>query len=541
MKTTREALESLIQLDENVVCWTDSLVSLYWIRGETKEWKQFVQMRVNEVRSLVSSSSWRHCSGIDNPADIPTRSINFSELGESESWRSGPKWLSKQLQPAEELINNDKPPPEECLRELKKTSQRSPTALFSEVTKKGLQSLINVENFSDYHRLLRVTAYVLRFVRNLRAKAKVGNSQPCEQPEISWTEEINQAEALWLAEMQVSLLGHPKYNEWKRQFGTFIDSKGIVRCGGRLENANILESAKNPVLLDPSYRITLLIVRHCHERVKHCGVKGTLTELRSRFWIVRGRQFIRNIIHKCVTCRKYEGEPYRAPPAPPLPDCRVKEDQPFANTGVDFAGPLYVKNPDSKVWISLYTWCVTRAVHLDLVPDMTTEAFLRNFQRFCARRGVPSLVISDNAKTLKSASRKLSSLFECPDVMNHFTSSKIKWSFILEKAPWWGGFYERMIKSVKRCLRKALGNARLTYEELLTELVEVEAILNSRPLTYTSTEDCEEPITPSHLMFGRRLLSLPSSDENNDDEDWEPSSRDITRRKKHLAMLLDHF
>ena len=116
------------------------------------------------------------------------------------------------------------------------------------------------------------------------------------------------------------------------------------------------------------------------------------------FWIVRGRQYIRSVIYQCVACRKQEGEPYRAPPPPPLPECRVKEDFPFANTGVDFAGPLYVKNPDSKVWISLYTCCVTRAVHLDLVPDMSTEAFLRNFQRFCARRGVPSLVISDNAK-----------------------------------------------------------------------------------------------------------------------------------------------
>jgi hypothetical protein len=122
------------------------------------------------------------------------------------------------------------------------------------------------------------------------------------------------------------------------------------------------------------------------------------------------------------------------------------------------------------------------------------------------------------------------SLFECPRIINHFTSSKIKWSFILEKAPWWGGFYERMIKSVKRCLRKTLGNGRLTYEELLTELVEIEAILNSRPLTYTSTEDCEEPVTTSHLMHGRRLLSLPTQDEV-EDKDWEPTSKDIANEK----------
>ncbi len=179
--------------------------------------------------------------------------------------------------------------------------------------------------------------------------------------------------------MQTSLPGHLKYQDWRQQFGVFVDEKGTTRCGGRLENANIHKSAKHPILLDPRHQLTRLIVRYCHERVKHCGTKATLTELRSRFWIVRGRQYIRSVIYQCVTCRKQEGEPYCAPPPPPLPECRVKEDFPFANTGVDFAGPLYVKNPDSKVWISLYTCCVTRAVHLDLVPDMSTEAFLRNF------------------------------------------------------------------------------------------------------------------------------------------------------------------
>ena len=104
MKTTYEALKSVLELDENVTCWTDSLVALYWIRGETKEWKQFVQLRVNEVRSLIPSSSWRHCPGVDNPADIPTRSITFSELGDCEHWRSGPKWLSEQLNSNNEVV-----------------------------------------------------------------------------------------------------------------------------------------------------------------------------------------------------------------------------------------------------------------------------------------------------------------------------------------------------------------------------------------------------------------------------------------------------
>ena len=261
-------------------------------------------------------------------------------------------------------------PPEECLQEMKKTSHIVQTALLTQVPKRDLKELLTIENFLSYHRLLRTTMYVLRFVRRLKIKANIGNGQSCKESDGSWTEGIDQAEILWLKEMQVSLKEHPKYSDWELEFETFTDEKGIIRCGGRLENANIIESAKHPILLDPRHHLTRLIVNHCHERVKHCGFKGTLTELRARFWIVRGRQFIRNIIHKCVVCRKHEGQPYRAPPPPPLPGCRVKEDFPFTSTGVDFAGPLSVKNPDSKVWISLYTCCVTRAVHLDLVPDM---------------------------------------------------------------------------------------------------------------------------------------------------------------------------
>jgi len=110
-------------------------------------------------------------------------------------------------------------------------------------------------------------------------------------------------------------------------------------------------------------------------------VKLTLIELRARFWIVPGRLFVKKLLYKCVICRKLEGRPYQAPQSPPLPEFRVKECLPFAYTGVDFAGPLYVKNhtgPQQKEWICLYKYWITRAIHLDLVQSLTTSAFLRN-------------------------------------------------------------------------------------------------------------------------------------------------------------------
>ena len=111
---------------------------------------------------------------------------------------------------------------------------------------------------------------------------------------------------------------------------------------------------------------------------------------------------------------------------------------------MDFAGPLYVKksvvSEGSKVWLCLYTCCVTRAVHLDLVPDMTATTFIRSFKRFTARRGIPAKMVSDNSKAFKAASRIIQSVFDDPEVRRHFTELRVEWAFNLEKAPWWGEY-----------------------------------------------------------------------------------------------------
>ena len=158
----------------------------------------------------------------------------------------------------------------------------------------------------------------------------------------------------------------------------------------------------------------------------------------------------------------------------------------------------------------MYTCCATRAVHLDLVTDMTADTFVRSFRRFVARRGMPSRVISDNGKTFKSASKLIKQILESPEAQKYFSQLNVEWQFNLEKAPWWGSIFEHMIKSAKRCLKKSNGRNCLSYDELLTLFTEVEAVLNSRPLTYISSEDVEEPLTPSHLLIGYRILTLPN-------------------------------
>lgn len=167
--------------------------------------------------------------------------------------------------------------------------------------------------------------------------------------------------------------------------------------------------------------------------------------------------------------------------------------------------------------------------------------FLRCFRRFIARRGVPELVILDNAKTFKVASKELKLLYQHQVVQAFLNEKRITWRFNLEKAPWWGGFCERMVKGVKRCLRKTLGNARLSYDKLLTAVIEVEGTLNVRPLTYVYEEgDSEEPSTPSHLMHRRRLTLLPPYPLRRDEEE-EVSVKGLNKHLKYLSCKLNHF
>ena len=136
----------------------------------------------------------------------------------------------------------------------------------------------------------------------------------------------------------------------------------------------------------------------------HNGVKETLTGLRSKFWVVKGPQTVRKVISSCATCRK---RPYNAPPQPPLPDFRVSDVMAFTQVGVDFAGPVYLKNVYSKSkkvymsYIAIFTCASSRAVHLELVRDLSTETSLRCLKRVVSSRGVQRLVISDNGKTFK--------------------------------------------------------------------------------------------------------------------------------------------
>ena len=415
------ALSPELTLD-SPLCYTDSEIAFCWIRREEKEWKQFVQNRVIEIRNLVPASCWRHCPGIEYPADLPSRGVTLEKFRRNANlWFNGPPWL-----PAADYGDSvDDSIPVECIGELKKSHTVS---LLVSTT---VDSLIDCRKFSSLCELVRVMSIVRMFIRVLRSST---------QPRRITASDRSRALNYLLRLSQSNLESLPKFASWKAQFRLYKDGDGLWRSKGRIQHSQLPSSTTDPIFLDKTHPLILLIIRYCHERVMHSGVTSTLTELRSKYWLVQGRQVIKKFIHTCVVCRKAGGHPYKGPPAPPLPSFRVTQVVPFAHTGLDFAGPLYVKDHSAseprKVWLCLFTCCVVRAVHLDLVPDMTAESFLRCFRRFTSRRGFPLKLLSDNTKTFKASEKEISSTLSDPVVQRYFTDLSIDWRFNVEKAPW---------------------------------------------------------------------------------------------------------
>ena len=274
----------------------------------------------------------------------------------------------------------------------------------------------------------------------------------------------------------------------------FLDKEGILRVRSRLQFSSLSYEEKNPIII-PKGHVAEKLVEFQHKFLKHGGVQSMVTSLRGSYWIVGLRRIAKGVKRNCVPCCRIDALPCNAPVAP-LPQLRATEAPPFSITGLDNAGPVYcVDLPGKKLYILLLTCAVVRAVHLELVDSMSTEDFLLGLRRFSARRGLPSVIYSDNGSNFACGEKELRSYFGhlCPE-----------WKFTVPGSPWWGGWWERLVRSVKSGLKKSIGNACLTRAELETCLHEVEACVNSRPISFVGdTSECPNPLTPSHFLIGK--------------------------------------
>ena len=306
-----------------------------------------------------------------------------------------------------------------------------------------------------------------------------------------------------------------------------------MRCRGRLSNAPIPYDSKFPIILSSKSNFTKLVVNECHLSVGHNLCRDTLTQVRTKYWIPKGRQFVKKVLRECIICRRFESKPLSYPSPPDLPEYRLRDTHAFDAIGIDYAGPVYVKNiygqskEMHKAWIGLITCASSRAVYLDLVSDSSSTECILLLKRFISRYGAPSNITSDNGKCFVSA-----------ETQDFATSRNIMWKFNLESAPWQGGFFERLVKSVKRCLKKILINARLNFLEMLTLLTKIELIINNRPLTYIYDDVEELPLTPNNLIYGRLLNQVVNDTKDTQDE---LTFENLTERVDNVNRILLHF
>jgi len=551
---------------EKIVLMSDSQCVLQWISSK-KVQPVFIENRLKEIRGH-DDVTFEYVNTKENPADIASRGCSLETLREHRLWWHGPHWIvfpyDRWPNVCQRGLTSDGSP-EPDIGSTDETTQTVPTidkSMKCEAAMTVKSSDLQVEepqppfgiideNYSSIRRLFRVTAWCQRFVKRLKG-------QKIEMKCLT-SKELVEAENRWLLFIQrkhfrevLDSVASKKSNNLARQLDLSIDNQGLLRCGGRLDNAVLAEAARHPILLPKKENLTNLYIQDIHERVLHSGISQSLSNLRQRFWIPHGRATVKKVLKGCKVCVKVEGGPYKLPNMAPLPSSRVSVSTPFSRIGLDYLGPLCVKNNGElqKVWVCLFTCLVTRAVHLELVQDMSASTFLYCLRRFIATRGTPVQIISDNAKQFKLSSDTVQLVWQevthNEEVQNYVSCEGITWSFIVELAPWMGGFYERLVGLVKQALRKTIGRKRLTLDQMSTVLKEAEAVVNSRPLVYMGDDlKSSIAITPRHFTCLNPYTGIPDvEDETGEDSDsnpYESSAQQLLQVWRKGERLLNTF
>ncbi|XP_024867060.1 uncharacterized protein LOC112451591 [Temnothorax curvispinosus] len=412
--------------------WTDSSVVLAWLKQHLSEWPTFVANRVATVHRL-QDVSWRHVPSAQNPADCASRGLTATELCTHPLWWQGPSWLKS----SEAKWPRTPPtPPKSKLVEASQVSVKTHVAV---------DTILHWELYTEistWNRLVRVTAYCMRFVgrcqrRNNATELRLSG------------DEIRNAQVFWINNIQhqhfnneIQAIRKGKLlprNSPLRNLTPFVDGKGTLRVGGRLEQANLPFEEKHPAIL-PKHRVSTLIVEDAHLRCLHGG----------------HRPLVRNIINKCVPCVR-ERAKVPSQLMGNLPAARSTQYRAFLHTGLDYAGPFLVKtskgrgHKSHKAYLALFVCTSTRAIHLELVSHYSSDAFLAAYRRFIARRGLPSDVYSDNGTTFQGAEKELQAAFKNavndPNLGNLIATDSTNWHFIPPGAPHIMGSWREMRKT----------------------------------------------------------------------------------------------
>ncbi|GFS50982.1 integrase catalytic domain-containing protein [Trichonephila clavipes] len=409
MKKVKEALNLQITA---VNFLSDSTIVISWIHRESRELKTFVANRVSKIHQLSSRDQWHHIASEQNPAYVLSRGL-----------------LPEELQPTQ---RDDF----DCgLRVSERTLE---TSLLSSKNFDFFNHLLDLSN--NYFKIIHIVSYIYRFLHNCRSKVKKRGPLT--------TSEVNDAET-WLIKQDQSGINLSDPSGNLKSLNIFQDDKGILRVGGRLEKASIPYSQKHPAILAKNSKLSKIYFITLHKKLFHVGPQGLLNAVRLRFWALGGRNLARKTVHTCVVC-------FKCKPIPSsqimgnLPYERVNMTLPFSITGLDLGGPYFVtykhqrKGVLNKIYVCVCICFVIRAIHLEILSNLTSDAIIAILKRFMSRRGKCSKIFTDNATNFVGANSQLKVFYKTlnfPDqnLAAYFTEEGIDWNFIPPRAPHMGG------------------------------------------------------------------------------------------------------
>ena len=479
LKFVRESDD--IFLSAKTYCWTDSEAVRFWLKAGPYSLKLFESNRVKEILDSTLAADWNRIHTSENPADLATRG---SESKEGESlWWHGPPFL---LQEPEHWPRQ--PECQEPINPPIKEGFRVSTVVTEENNAKPSIPYLPFHVRSRADKAFRILALVLKSVQCFKAKKKLKHAKIGNVPQVNLTRLDHQRARDFVVrvgqlqdfEEDFSRLktGHQvlRSSRLAHLHPSYDTQRNLIMVHPRVNEGNPLP------LLSTNFPFFKWIVQDRHIRILHGGPQATMAELCRSYHVLKGLQSVKKALRiTCYNCRRTKGIPFRSKESA-LPNFRINPCRPFSHTGVDFLGPLLANG--SKCYVLLFTCAVVRAIHLELSESMNVTDTQMAFRRFQARRGTPTKFYSDNASNFI----KLKDMTTC------------EWSMIPPYAPWWGGFYERMVKTVKQSLRSSLMNRKVSFVEIQTILAEIEEAVNRRPLYQITTE--ANPLTPFHFIYG---------------------------------------
>ena len=439
--------------DSNIHCWTDSSIVLSWLDSQPKDYKPYVANRISAILQVTSATRWKHVPTKHNPADCASRGMMPQELLNYELWWNGPSWLA--LDP----IPIPKQPPRKPIY--------SPETKVSCNVLQLAPSPFLASRYSSYNRLLAITAWCLRFLHQLKNdhSSSVIFGRHLSAGELRQAElrlaKLSQGR-LFSKELHSLLLGHSVSPSSKLvSLAPFVDDNQLLRVGGRLKRSSLAHSQSHPIILSSQDVFTKLLFTHFHECFGHCGPSLLLCSVGKRFHVVGARRLSRTICSQCTVCRKATPLPQKQYMGD-LPLERVNFTPPFTVTGIDFAGPVTIKMGYTRKPVKLDSYlCIfvcfsTKAVHIEVISELTTKALLLCLHRFCDRRSCPKTIFSDNGSNFRGAQSYLRNIYQfirsdttTSEIHQHLLKDGVDWNTIPQRSPHFGGLWESAVKSMK--------------------------------------------------------------------------------------------